>query len=429
MLLVQNYLLTHSLADLYRDHGVKARVASGHLEKASLNYDQIEAVDSNPIVQECRGLVLRTTDGSPLSQDGIVGETVILALPFFRFFNLGQGSAADVNLECADTALFEKLDGTLTIVYFDDIQGEWHVATRAVSEADLPLNGWDMTFRGLFEKALCLTLERSSSGSVPDSLASWVARGEQTSFQWLGSVLDKGRTYMFELCTSMNQVVVQHTVDSITLIGCRETKTGKEFWPSDIAPDLGVPHVARHRIGNIAELTAFVQGRDPRAFEGIVACQEVSPGVFNRVKIKSAQYMAYSRLKDAVASPRNVMTLILGEKLDDAFVVMTDDIKATSVKMQDAMRSVLKDFRTKYDELVLRVAEEAPPMSVWGSKEHRKAFARLAGQSGIWFDPAMMCYTGKVKDVHEYIESKRGVSGVWTDGFIDSVLALCKSVK
>ena len=169
--------------------------------------------------------------------------------------------------------------------------------------------------------------------------------------------------------------------------------------------------------------------RSPRQFEGIVACQEVSPGVFNRVKIKSAQYMAYSRLKDAVASPRNVMTLILGEKLDDAFVVMSDDIKATSVKMQDAMRSVLKDFRAKYDELVLRVADEAPPMSEWGSKEHRKAFARLAGQSGIWFDPAMMCYTGKVKDVHEYIEMKRGVSGEWSDGFLDSLIALCKTVK
>jgi len=408
---VQEYLLTHSIADLYRDHGVKCRVASERNYKMSLNYDQLEAVDSDELSQECRGLVLRTKDGLPIPTDSVVGETVILALPFKRFFNCGMGAAANVNLEAADTVLENKYDGTCCIVYFDDLHGAWHVATRAVCEADLPLNGWDLTFRDLFEQVLC-------------SMMLW--RGDYTSgFERWTDRLDRPITYVFELCAGANQVVVQHKSDYIVLLGLRETATGHEYWPAaGSAAVLDVKGVESYRLGSVEEITEFVQGRDPRAFEGIVACQEISPGVFNRVKIKSAQYMAYSRLKDAVASPRNVMTLILGEKLDDAFVVMTDDIKATSVKMQDAMRSVLKDFRAKYDELVLRVADEAPPMSVWGSKEHRKAFARLAGQSGIWFDPAMMCYTGKVKDVHEYIEAKRGVSGEWSDGFLDSLLKM-----
>lgn len=415
MLLVQEYLLTHTLADLYRDHGVKARVCAQRPYKISCNYDQLEAVDSDLLSQQCRGLVLRTADGSPMSQDGIVGETKTLALPFFRFFNEGQGAAASVDLTANDTVYEEKYDGTCIIVYFDDIQSAWHVATRAVCEADLPLNGWDMTFRDLFEKTLC-------------SMTLW--GGDYTSgFERWTEGLDPSMTYVFELCAGANQVVVQHKSDYIVLLGIRVTKTGFEYWPDPAFHIKGVQMVETYRLGSVAEITEFVQARDPRAFEGIVACQEVSPGVFNRVKIKSAQYMAYSRLKDAVASPRNVMTLILGEKLDDAFVVMTDDIKATSVKMQDAVRSVLKDFRVKYDELVLRVADEAPPMSVWGSKEHRKAFARLAGQSGIWFDPAMMCYTGKVKDVHEYIEAKRGVSGEWTAGFLDSLVLLAKTVK
>jgi len=401
MLLVQEYLLTHSIADLYRDHGVKARVCAQRPYKISCNYDQLEAVDSDLLSQQCRGLVLRTENGSPLPLEGVVGPTVILARPFDRFFNESQGAAAAVNLTAKDTVYEEKYDGTCCIVYFDDIQSAWHVATRAVCEADLPLNGWDMTFRDLFEKTLVVDF-----------------------VEW-SKYLDKEWTYVFELCAGANQVVVQHKTDYIVLLGIRDTATGFEF---QVDPaHVGIENVLgkeSYRLGSVAELTEFVQGRDPRQFEGIVARQEVSSGVFNRVKIKSAQYMAYSRLKDAVASPRNVMTLILGEKLDDAFVVMTDDIKATSVKMQDAMRSVLKDFRAKYDELVLRVADEAPPMSEWGSKEHRKAFARLAGQSGIWFDPAMMCYTGKVKDVHEYIEAKRGVSGVWPDGFLDSLLKL-----
>lgn len=399
MLLVQEYLLTHSIADLYRDHGVKCRIAATRNYKMSLNYDQLEVVDSDKLSQECRGLVLRTADCSPMPQDGIVGATVILALPFFRFFNCGMDAAAPVNLESASTALENKYDGTCIIVYFDDIQSAWHAATRAVCEADLPLNGWDMTFRDLFEKTLA------------QDFSSWTEK------------LDQSMTYIFELCAGANQVVVQHKTDYIVLIGVRETLTGHEYWPAT-SSILGVKSIETYRLGSVEEITEFVQGRDPRQFEGIVACQEVSPGVFNRVKIKSAQYMAYSRLKDAVASPRNVMTLILGEKLDDALTVMTDDLKATSLAMQEGLRKVLKDYRVKYDEVSALVTDATS--EPWGSKEHRKVFARTAQQSGIWFDPAMMCYTGKVKDVHEYIETKRGVSGAWSDSFLDSILLLCR---
>ena len=67
MLLVQNYLLSHSLDELYADHGVKARVATMRGYKASFNYDQLEATDADPLSQECRGLVLRTADGSPMN--------------------------------------------------------------------------------------------------------------------------------------------------------------------------------------------------------------------------------------------------------------------------------------------------------------------------------------------------------------------------
>lgn len=409
MLLVQEYLLTHTIADLYRDHGVKCRIATARNYKMSLNYDQLEAVDNDKLSQECRGLVLRSKDGMPIPTDSIVGETVAIALPFFRFFNESQGAAASVELTANDTVLENKYDGTAIIVYFDDIQSAWHVATRAVCEADLSLNGWDMTFRDLFEQVLC-------------SMTLW--GGDYTSgFERWTEKLDRRMTYVFELCAGANQVVVQHKSDYIVLLGVRETATGLEYWPAHFG-NLGVMAVETYRLGSVAEITEFVQGRDPRAFEGIVACQEVSPGVFSRVKIKSAQYMAYSRLKDAVASPRNVMTLILGEKLDDAMSVMTDDIKATSLAMQEGVRKILKDYRVKYDEVSVLVAEATS--EPWGSKEHRKVFARTAQQSGIWFDPAMMQYTGKCSDIAGYLTAKQGVNGAWSDGFIDQFILLTK---
>ena len=57
MLLVQKFLETKTFGDLARDHGVYASFSkSGH--KFSLNYDQIEARESDPLSQQCRGLIL-----------------------------------------------------------------------------------------------------------------------------------------------------------------------------------------------------------------------------------------------------------------------------------------------------------------------------------------------------------------------------------
>src|SRR5271170_4102940 len=101
MLLVQEFLRTRTFGDLIREHGVYASVSkSGH--KFSLNYDQIEAKETDPLAQECRGLILAPVDGKPLyceiTSDGKhhyedigPGETTILAYPMKRFFNHGQG--------------------------------------------------------------------------------------------------------------------------------------------------------------------------------------------------------------------------------------------------------------------------------------------------------------------------------------------------
>ena len=132
----------------------------------SLNYDQIEAKETDPLAQECRGLVLSCEDGhsllsqavevnGKLSYDHISpGKTRILAYPMKRFFNHGQGSAADINWADPNLAVLEKLDGTLCIVYFDPFTNKWCVATRSVSEADLLMDNGIFTFRTLFEKAV-----------------------------------------------------------------------------------------------------------------------------------------------------------------------------------------------------------------------------------------------------------------------------------
>lgn len=123
-LLVQEYLETKTFGDLVRDHGVYASFSkSGH--KFSLNYDQIEAKENDPLAQECRGLILsahgRAFDfqakeiNGRLNYDHISpGETYILAYPMKRFFNHGQGSAAIIDWADPKLVVLEKLDGCFT---------------------------------------------------------------------------------------------------------------------------------------------------------------------------------------------------------------------------------------------------------------------------------------------------------------------------
>jgi len=383
MTLVQEYLSSHTLEELYDNHGVKARVSDERPYKVSLNYDQLEVRDDDPLSQQCRGLVLRTHDGRPVSQDGVVGETVVLARPFDRFFNLGQEAAADVDLASPDTVIAEKLDGTLAILYYDDLHEEWHVATRSVSEANLPIGSWAThTFRTLFEKAVLET--------------------KNMSFVDFVSSIIPTRTYIFELCTPMNQIVVRHQKYSITLIGCRETLTGKETFPWDVTEVGDVPVADRHLFSSTEEMLRVIAERDPFAHEGVVACDSS----FNRVKIKSQQYVALSRLKDAVSSPRNVMSLILGGNLDDALPVMPEEIKEQSLKMKEGFRLLSKQYRRQYEETLSWVNNKHPHLA-YGDREHRKEFACLAKKQVSLFDVAMRQYAGRCAGLTSYLEAAR----------------------
>jgi len=412
MLFVQKFLIDHSFADLIKEHGVYCSFSkSGH--KWSLNYDMIEAKEDDPLSQECRGLILSCWNGQSLlpqakeingrlSYDHIIpGKTMVLSYSMRRFFNYGQGACADINWNDPKLAFLEKRDGSLCIIYWDRFSEQWCVATRSLSEADLLMDNGIYTFRTLFEKALQETVG--------------------LSFKDYTVKLDKEITYCFELTSPINQVVVKYLDYRITLIAARSNcylfnPDGEDIHCSneleiEELPTYGVPCVRAYSAMSINQLLDWVSTLNPLEHEGVV----VRDSNFNRIKVKNANYVAYSKVRDSLGhSERNCMELILLGKDDDVASFLPEEIVQNLTQLKTKLNALIRH----YDEIYQSVAKEATD---------RKSFALLiAKNKELWGAPFFQIYAQKCSDVRDFIE-KNKKNGSYSDGFLDKLLNLTKS--
>lgn len=417
MLLVQEFLKNKTFGDLVRDHGVYCSFSkTGH--KWSLNYDQIEAKESDPLAQECRGLILSCEDGHSLLASAVEingrknydhispGVTKILAFPMKRFFNHGQGSAASIDFTDPNLQVLEKLDGTLCIVYHDPFMEQWCVATRSAPEADILMDNGIFTFRTLFEKA------------VQETCA--------MTFEALSKALDKHYTYCFELTTPYNRIVVNYSNNGITLLAVRGLMTHQElkFDHFLIAEQLGraVPLVQAHTYTCMSDLVNWVSSLNPMEHEGVV----VRDAQFNRIKVKNAAYVAYNKVRDTLAaSERNCVELILAEKDDDVVSFLPEEI----VKNLQNIKIGVKAFIQEYDEQYRFIRAEANLQAV----DDKKAFALTIKSTNnalkdqkkkeLWSAPFFQIFDGKASSMKDFIQKSRK-DGTWGNGFLDRILEL-----
>lgn len=68
-----------------------------------------------PVIEAARGLVIDH------------GTRCVVATPFPKFFNHGERTAA---MPDEPFEVFDKLDGSLGVVFFDDVASTWRVATK-----------------------------------------------------------------------------------------------------------------------------------------------------------------------------------------------------------------------------------------------------------------------------------------------------------
>ena len=274
---------------------------------------------SNPICQECRGLILDSGD-----------NWNVVSFPFKKFFNMGNSQDAhDIDWDTA--TLFEKMDGSCTILYH--YAGKWHVQTLGVIDATgnvrpppITYSKWSgSTFQDLFWYAWdhCVDVELSD--------------------------LNTEINYIFELCTPYNKRVVDYGEDpQLTLIGARNVRTLNEYDVREFEGIFQIPfQIDASELKSYSEkaIRDMIDVRLNALDEGFVVCDDD----FNRVKVKSEDYVKahgkgsdirnrkYGMLEQLLLGNRDDIVTIYPE-YEKAFQELEDKIAQIANHLEKAFR-------------------------------------------------------------------------------------------
>ncbi len=259
-------------------------------------YNQMSSDFSFPLVQEARGIIFREYNWECVCRG------------FDKFFNYSEPNAC--NIDWGTASVQEKVDGSLIKFWYDK---GWHISTNGTIDAfKAELNDVKYhTFGDLVEDAM------------PMSWGAWE------------EIADPKCTYMFELVSPYNRVVIPYEETKLYFLGMRDMEDGGEWNPqdSDISYVFEMPK--RYPLHSLEDVQRAANAL-PWNQEGYVVCDNN----FNRVKIKSPQYVMahYARNNGVVNAERLVQVILDGEQ--EEFLTYASDYADELKKVEAAMYEI-----------------------------------------------------------------------------------------
>ena len=233
---------------------------------------------SNSIVQEARGIIIDMTTYN------------IVCWPFRKFGNYIESYADEIDWDSAQVQ--EKVDGSIMKLYW--YNGEWRWATNGViNAANAGVSNTNMSFLDLVHKAV-------NYKDIPFDR------------------LFKDVTYIFELVSPFNKIVIDYSKPMLYHIGSRNNETGQEF---DFA--IGIQKPALYPIHTfedalVAAEKLNVVDKDVE-HEGFVVVDKN----WHRVKIKSPAYLAmHHAWNNGLMMPKDTVIQGLRDNFWDEFIKM-----------------------------------------------------------------------------------------------------------
>ena len=305
---LQHYLRTKGLAELTQEYKIKVN-RHGEIDNlVCLKYSQLESPMGEIIVQQCRGIILDEAN-----------NWEIVSYPYDKFFNYGSGHAPQLDWNTAQ--LYEKLDGSLMTLYY--YQGKWRVSSSGMADAAGEVNGFGYTFSELFWKV-------------------WQDKKYQLP-------RETNCCFMFELMTPYNRIVVRQNNNNLVLHGVRDRLTLAESEPQLWSNKYGWETVETYPLQTLAEIIELTSKLDPMESEGYIVCDEK----FNRIKIKSPNYVAIAHLKKDFSS-RKILEIVAtneGEEFLNYYPQWQEPYDRVKTKYKDLVKAIEAEYQ-QHQEIV-----------------------------------------------------------------------------
>lgn len=252
-------------------------------------------------------------------QDIATPQMKIVSRPFDKFFNIDEEYAAAIDWESAKVQ--SKRDGSLVQVWYNELIDKWQISTSGTIDAFKAEAQKDISFGQLFLETL------QSQYNM--------------SFDMLTNLMVKGYTYMFELCTPQNRIVINYGEESyLWHIGTRNVYSGAEI---EANIKVNKPHVYNISGEKNVRLAAVMLNQEELTDEGFVVVDKN----WNRVKVKNLKYVTahYYRHNNCLTASA-IYDILLKNEVDEYLSYFPEN-KVKFEKYQKAEDEVLQSILKK----------------------------------------------------------------------------------
>lgn len=320
--LICNFINSHpyNWRDLLKEKNINVKDTDIY----SIFVYRIEVDFKDPLVQEARGIIIDTKN------------LEVVCWPFRKFGKYTENYADEIDWKTARVQ--EKIDGSIIKLWYSTYFDRWIWSTNSMIYAEdaLIVNG----FRSFMDIIKTTKTYNVIEDKIKDSER---------------DVLNKDYTYIFELTTNDNQVVIKYGTNEMYHIGTRNNKTGEELLPEDTltVEMLGyqIPRPFIYNLSSLEECVYFVENELNVKEEGrISTCTDegfvVVDANWNRIKVKSPIYRILHNIVTNGESSKKFLIELLHKDLID--------VESISREFNDKAHWI-KYYSYKYTEVVKEI--------------------------------------------------------------------------
>lgn len=290
------------------------------------------------IRRECRGLVFNTQTGK------------LIRRPYHKFFNVNEKYETQISsLDFTeDHYIYEKLDGSM-------------IAPFRIEENTPIIWGTKM-----------------GQTDISVDVMKWISHNIDY-IDMVDHCLKTNHTPIFEWCSRSNRVVIDHPVDRLVLTGVRHIYSGEYFGILDLEDLANIFDVECIRVFREHDFKSMQKAleSDLEGSEGFVVRFDESG---HMVKAKGSWYMQLHKTLEHIQHEKDLIHLILSDKLDDAKSFLPSDLVE---KLDTFGKNMFINMRKNADLMTWEAVEFFDASR--GSKKKFAEMVKDTKESGFYF--------------------------------------------